>query len=384
MGRLLRITIAVFSLSICIAAHAQNSDDCEILLSQATDEVNAGHFSGIDSLLMPCLKGGFTREQRQRAYLLLTQVHLLLDEPENAEASYLEVLRANPEFVTDPARDPIDVVYFSRKFTATPTFSLFGRVGVNTTFVNVLRPQYISGEPVETRYIPLPGWTVAAGGNWNVNDRISLGAEFQYAFTAYRKEQHMQWNTSDTELQDRMSWFNVPVTAIYNFSTGKFVPYAYAGPAISYLVSGRANPTLSDRSSGDSESVTPSESPIVNYAYKRKSWNWSFVVGGGLRYKWGLHYLFGDVRYSLGMKNVYDYSGVVHDNTKATPGDNTGSGYQASGEPTMRYGNSDDFFKVNHLYVTVGYLHQLYNPRELRKARTQSVLRKILRGKNGE
>lgn len=377
MGRQLLI-ILMFSLPWCLACFAQKSDDCEIILNHATEEVNAGHFHGIDSLMSDCLKGGFSREQRQRAYLLLTQVYLLLDEGERAEAAYLEVLRANPEFLTDPSRDPIDVVYLSKKFTSTPVFSLFGRVGGNTTFVNVLHPVSISGEPVDTRYVLLPGWTAAFGVNWNINDTWSVGSELQYAHTAYRKEQYGQWTTAETTLQDRLGWFNVPVTMNYNFNTGRIVPYVYAGPSVNYLFSSKANPSRNDKPSAGSETVTPSESPIIDYRYKRKSWNWSVVVGGGVRYKLGLHYLLADVRYTMGMKNVYDYRGVVNDYSR------TGNALVSSGEPAFRYANSDDFFKLNHLYFTIGYMHQLYNPRKLKTARTGSVLRNILRGKHGK
>lgn len=380
MGGRILILISLLSLPLCMVCHAQKrSDDCEIILTRATDEVNAGHFYGIDSLMADCLKGGFSREQRQRAYLLLTQVYLLLDEGEKAEAAYLEVLRANPEFVTDPSRDPIDVVYLSKKFTSTPIFSLVGRLGGNTTFVNVLRSVSISGEPLDTQYILLPGWTVAFGANWNINDKFSIGSELQYAHTAYRKEQRELWEgASDNVLQERIGWFNLPVMANYNFSIGKIVPYVYAGPSINYLFSSKANPTLNDRPSAESESVTPSESPIVDFDYKRTDWNWSAVVGGGVRYKWRLHYLFADLRYTLGMKNVLDYRGVVYDNSLS------GDALVSSGETVFRYGNSDDFFKLNHLYFTIGYMHQLYNPRKLKTARTGSVLRNILRGKNGK
>lgn len=378
MVRRLLTLIFMFLLFSCMVSYAQKSDDCEIILNRATEEVNAGHFYGIDSLMADCLKGGFSREQRQRAYLLLTQIYLLLDEGEKAETAYLEVLRANPEFVTDPSRDPIDVVYLSKKFTATPVFSLFGRVGGNTTFVNVLRSMSITGEPVDTQYILLPGWTATFGANWNITDTWSLGAELQYAHTAYRKEQYGQWSTSEAILQDRLGWFNLPVTINYNFNTGRIIPYAYAGLSINYLFNSKANPTLNDKPSTESESVTPSESPIVKYDYKRRSWNWSVVVGGGVRYKLGLHYLLADVRYTMGMKNVYDYGGAVHDYTL------TGNALVSSGEQVFRYANSDDFFKLNQLYFTIGYMHQLYNPRKLKTARTGSVLRNILRWKNGK
>jgi hypothetical protein len=89
-------------------------------------------------MLKPCIDKGFSREQRQRAYLLLTQTYLLLDDPISAEDSYLKVLKANPEYTTDAARDPIEVVYLSKKFTAAPIFSLFAKLGPNVSIARVI------------------------------------------------------------------------------------------------------------------------------------------------------------------------------------------------------------------------------------------------------
>src|SRR3954470_14125817 len=103
-------------LSLCALQSVAQSDDCEITISRALDEFNAGHFYIIPSVLEPCLNQ-FTTEQRQRAYLLLTQTYLLLDDPIGAKQSYLSVLKANPEFLTDTAVHSIDVIYLSKRFT---------------------------------------------------------------------------------------------------------------------------------------------------------------------------------------------------------------------------------------------------------------------------
>src|SRR5688500_4696541 len=76
---------------------------CEEQLNAATAEYDAGRFYSIPSMLKPCLDKGFTREQRQRAYLLLAQTYLVLEDPIGADNSYLELLRANPEFLPDTA-----------------------------------------------------------------------------------------------------------------------------------------------------------------------------------------------------------------------------------------------------------------------------------------
>src|SRR5687768_13417769 len=120
--------VVIFLLCICGFSGAAQTDDCELTMTRAVDEFNAGHFYVIPSVLSPCLDK-FSAEQRQRAYLLLTQTYLLLDDPIGAKQSYLGVLKANPEFVADTALHPIDVIYLSKKFTATSVFSWFAKAG---------------------------------------------------------------------------------------------------------------------------------------------------------------------------------------------------------------------------------------------------------------
>src|ERR1051325_7143028 len=106
---------------------------CEQTLNQATAEFDAGRFYSLPSILKPCLDKGFSKEQKVRAYLLLTQSYLILNDPIAAENSYLQLLVADPEYVANPVRDPVDVYYLSKKFTTTPVFtpSFFG--GANIT-----------------------------------------------------------------------------------------------------------------------------------------------------------------------------------------------------------------------------------------------------------
>src|SRR5688572_20961335 len=96
----------VGSLILTCVSHVifAQGNTCEEQLNAATAEFEAGRFYGISAMLKPCIDNGFTREQRKRAYLLLTQTYILLDDPIGADNSYLEVLRADPEFLADTAR----------------------------------------------------------------------------------------------------------------------------------------------------------------------------------------------------------------------------------------------------------------------------------------
>lgn len=366
------LVLLVVCYSLCYA----QVDDCEVTLNHATDEYNAGHFYGIDSLLTGCMNHGFSREQRQRAYLLLSHVYLLIDNPTMAEESYLNLLRANPEFQTDASRDPIEVVYLSKKFTSAPIFSIYGKIGGNTSFANSIYEPSITGEALDVKYTLRPGWNAAIGGEFHFTEAISAGAEFEYAFTSYSSTQSKLWETSQAEIIDRQHWVRLPIYGKYIHLGKKISPYAYAGFSLNFLVTDRANPSLFNRSAIDSETVTPSESPILNYGFNREFFSKSIIGGGGLQYKWGLAYLFGDVRYSYGLDNLLTYE-FKDDNE--TPGHS-----EYTFAPLFNQASQDNFFRLNNLYVTVGYRHPLYNPRKLKKAKTKSVLRDIEKQRNAE
>jgi hypothetical protein len=95
----------------------------------------------------------------------------------------------------------------------------------------------------------------------------------------------------------------------------------------------------------------------------RNKVNYSFFVGGGVRYKRGLDYVFADVRYGFGLSNI-----VV---PTSTYGQQT---------PAIEFGHVDDLFRIDNLALSIGYVRPLYKPRKLKKAKTRSVLKLINRG----
>ncbi len=355
--------------------------DCELILNQASDEFNAGHFYGISSILAPCMNK-FTREQRQRANLLLTQTYLLLDNPEEAENSYLKLLQANPEFAVDESRDPIDVVYLSKKFTADPIFSIQAKIGMNTAPVQVIQHVYITGSQAKTKYKLQPGWQVGVGGEWHIRNEISLNAEAIYMAAGFKanKTAFSDVNSEDfLEIIDRQNWLIVPISVKYSVAQGKYRPYGYTGVSFDLLFSDKAQITTNNRSfQGNATIETIAESPTIDFSYRRNKVNRSFFVGGGLKVKFKLDYVFVDLRYSLGLTNLLkseaqylNYSGNID------PTNNTSSELQDSGDPAYRYWYTDDNFRIDNLAISVGYIKPLYKPRKLKKARTNSLFRKI-------
>ncbi len=376
MGRLYRI---FFLLSVLLPQLAWSQQtDCEETITRATEEFNNGHFYSIPAILNECLKS-FSREQKQRAYLLLTQTYLLLDDPIGAEKSYLEILRANPEFVADPQLHAIDIVYLSKRYTATPRFSLFMSGGSNVSPVRVIL-DLDAMEDKKERYTFRPGYHFGAGGEYSYDDHLRVRLELNYLHTTYKSEALNYFQYDKKTFIDRQTWINVPLYLCYGDNVGQYRPYVYAGYSVSTLLGDNASITLArvtqNTSQGEDQTFVV-ESPDFDFKARRNQFNQSVVFGGGIKYKVGLDFVFADVRYSAGLKNIVNPNNGFGDYKY----DQASGEFIESSSPVTEYAHRDDYFRLDNLCLTFGYVHPLYNPRELKRARTKGILRKMKRSK---
>ena len=365
-------TISAIIMVTTFLGKVSAQDACEFTLVQAIDEFNAGHLYGIPSMLKDCLDKNQNREWRQRAYLLLSETYLLLEDPMAAEQSYLNVLWANPEYVTDENRDPIDLVYLSKKFTATPIFELHGSAGPNISPVRVIHDVRIGGESTtQEKYRLRIGWHVGLGLDYNYNDYLSAALGVGFLQTSYKQSTtHLFGQDKDMiEFIDHQSWLNIPLTVKFCEPIGKLRRYVYAGYSFNYLLGDNADVEVNNR---DLKSQEPREfssfpTPISNISMlqNRSRINGGLLLGGGLKYKYGLDYFYVDARYSFGLKNIADPAKRYNSLVDGLP-----------------FPYIDDDFRIDNLAISFGYIHPLYKPRKLKKARTRSVLRKIERRDN--
>lgn len=374
--RLLRS--ASFAVCLCwmivgssVKSVAQDKCDPEVTLTLATEEFNAGHFYGLPAILQPCLeKKAFTNEQLVRAYQLLTQTYLILEDPAAAEESYLNLLKANPEYVSNPDRDPIDVVYLSKKFTATPIFSWFVNVGGNVTVPRVIRTN-VSHEGSEQHYYLRPRWNLGGGICWNYNDRITAELGLNLVNSSFRYYEDKIYAYDNLTVKETQLAIQTPLSIKYTFVKQGLSPYGYAGISTSLLLAANQNLLLLNRTpiltgneiNGFEESREEADQKIT---FKRDLVNRSFHVGAGFRWKYKLDYLFVDVKYSFGMNNVVNEKTFVRD-----------SSVPSSDSPAFTVGYVDDYFRLDQAFISVGYIKPLYKPRKLKRARTRSVLRDV-------
>ncbi len=359
--------------SVLSATVFAQSITCEEQLNAAAAEFDAGRFYGVPFMLKPCIDKGFTTEQRQRAFLLLTQTYLLLQDPIAAEDSYLKVLKANPEYQTNPEVDPIDVVYLSKKFTASPIFSVYGRAGGNTSVARVINSIYIYESPggsPKDKYTLRPGLQFGVGVDWHAIDRFSLSAELNLVNASYRRTRIGIFGRDNLESTDQQNSLVFPMMIKYTHknnsdNSSKIKPFGYFGYSVNLLISDKLK-VISDNmdKSPDSESTETYESPSRNYTNIRNRINRSFIVGGGAKLKLGLNYWFVDLRYAFGLTNIVNKERVFET------------------EEILISGYVDDFLRLDNLSLSAGFVHPFYKPRHVKKVRTKGILRKIKKQTN--
>lgn len=362
-----KILTAVLILGCSITAFAQSSvSECEQTLTRATDEFNAGHFYGLPSILKPCIEGSFTSEQRVRAYLLLTQAYLIIDDPIAAEDSYLKLLRANPEYIATPEKDPIDVVYLSQKFTTTPIFTPHLRIGVNTSFVRTIyeiNPES-DNTTVGAKQARALGLQLGGGIDWNINDNISLCADVLFSSKSFKTNKSGIAIHDSQSALEKQRWFDIPVYLKYSDSQGKVRPYGYVGYGTNLLLRSTVSLNYTNFDSQENSVITdPADEKIT---YKRNRLNHSLVFGGGVRYKVGKDFIFADVRYMAGLSNLTNEATNYY-------GDDT---FDLSIDATRTRWISD-YFRLDNLAISVGFVKPLYDPRKIKRARTHGLFRKI-------
>lgn len=350
--------IAFFCLLISSYGVAQRVD-CEQVLIHADDEFNAGRYYGILALLNPCLDNGFSSEQKVRAYLLLTQAYLILDNPEAAEDSYLKLLKADPEYVANPARDPIDVYYLSKKFTATPIITPHVRGGFNTSLPRIIHEITVSGTEINTHSVLKIGVQAGVGLDFNLTNNISLCAEGNYASKGFKrntkKGSEKYFRGDNLSTTERQNWFDVPLYIKYADDSGKIRPFGYAGFAFNFLFSSRGN-NWEYRNESTTMGVVEITDRPENLTHKRKFLNRSLVFGGGAKYKVGKNFLYADARYMLGLSNLTKEDNIYYDeNGNFDPA-------------VVKFAEVSDFFRLDNFSISIGFIRPLYNPRKKAKS----------------
>lgn len=354
-------------------ANNQPKTDCEASLAIATGEFNAGRFFSLPSILSGCLQNGFTKEQKVRAYILLCQVYLINDNPQEAEASYLNLLSADPEYIANEALDPIDVVYLSKKFTTRPVLTPHVRIGSNVSLSSLIHRNIPLGETAGLQFSKTPtvGFQIGGGLDWNLSDRISLSGDLTLSRRGFSQTVRNVFDDDEGTAIPKITWLDVPLYIKYQDTKGLWRPYAYMGYSVHLRIASKAEllfVNVDPDPDGGQSTEKPTESPDVVFTEKQNLLNRSLVLGGGIKYKLGKNYIFADLRVMIGHSNLTNET-RIYTNRDANFDSNV-----------ALYGFANDSYRLNSVNVSVGYIFPVYNPRKKGGWQPKGWLGKVLYG----
>jgi hypothetical protein len=350
---LFRFLLAVVVVFSSISASIGQSSECENTLNQATQEFSVGHFYGIPSLLAPCLSK-LTKEQSVKAYLLLTQVYLVIDDPIAAEGSYLKLLRADPEYIATEEKDPIDLVYLSKGFTTRPIITPRVFVGLNASIARTIASVNSDPVPIVAKQSLGVGIQFGGGLDWNIDDHFSFCVDFSFNTKAFKSIRNGISVRDEQSLTESQTWLDVPLYLRYSRKFGKFDPYLYAGYSFNSLVGANGQAIFTSNSAFGSSVISEGTIPLL---YKRNKSNSALVVGLGSSYKIGKNFITIDLRYMNGLTNLTNIENNYYD----------AAGSSAVSNSITQYRLTGDIFKLDNFAISFGFRYPLYKPRKLHK-----------------
>lgn len=329
----------------------RSSAQCTRSLNEAEDEFERGRLLDIPSMLSFCLqRNSFSKEEKIRAYKLLTKVYIFSDEEEKAEEALVKLLRADPEHQLNNLFDPAELFYLYNKFRVTPIFRLALKLGVNFSGINVI-------DEFST-------YTISSG-NREYESRLGINAEFSIerhlakglevagAFQFSSSQFTVQESFVNTDLSftvnETQTWIKIPVFARYNFfyqSKKDLLPYVTGGFSTNLLFA--AEFVDSERRGGTQRSINGFNLLQDN---ERNRLNFSLFAGGGVKIRTNkVHFFTLEARYEVSLLNY------VNSESRFT---NSSSTFGLSYVP--------DNLSLNFLSFSLGYTHSIYNPKKKRK-----------------
>lgn len=352
---------------------AQNWDD-------AQSEFKEGHLYSIPSLLQDCIEGG-TKQEKIDAYRMLTITYLYIDDPYGAQNSFLGLLKLDPEYRIKPS-DPVELEYLSKEFITTPILSWRVRGGINYSLISVINKNGSGNTNLDTeRYKGLIGGSIIGSLDVHFNKIISLGIEADASINKFNYNNKLFddeiGNQNAKDLQTFTEWgynISLPVYLRLTYPGVTYYPYVYGGYSPNYNVytTSTASYNVINKINGNEN---PIEERVLDISPLRNRVSHSIVVGAGLKRRIKYQYVFVDLRYKIGLKNLLnsDNQYVFLDDPDK---------YKDVNEYSGNYKQIDSQFRESDFSLTVGYVWPQYKPRRRREVTFGSMLKGMFNKKN--
>jgi hypothetical protein len=356
------------------SSHSQSSENegCVIVLKDAEKSYEQGKLEKIPSILEACIASGFNREEKIKAYRLLTLTYLFDDNKEMAEKSIENMLKLDPEHLINASIDPIEFIHLYNEYRTEPIFTYGINGGVNISSVRLIEQYSLDNDNLNTAgssntYFNQSGLQGGLQGGLMLikNMHLNIGVTFKTTKIRFTQDYFLNSfdNAADTlssfgnlESIENHSWLRLPLNFTYDIKiTPKVYTYIGIGGYVGLLVSAKSTLT---RAYSASSSVAPVTGPPEDIKSRRNFWNYGLTGGLGFKYRIPRGNIFLDVRYNYGLKNL-----------------NIGDQYKSDKEMPVnqnllyKYYSVDDNIIMNDLAFTIGYSRFFYNPKKKEKSK---------------
>ncbi len=344
--------VFLFLFTIC---HIENTkaQNCTQTLRNAQRAYDEGRIAEIPNILNVCLQKGFSRDEKIKAYRLLTLSYLYQYEGISAEKTMLEFLKVVPDYKLT-AEDPAPFAKLYKQFRTWPIFLVGFKLGANFA-----QPQAMKGftafENNFSKYSSALGFTFAINGEIFINNKMSLNTGLNFII-----------NRSKYSLSGLDSSFNksygteneifiaIPLALSYNFyNKGDFSFFAKAGVATNYLLGASIKiiPVNNIKDVNNQPITFTPPQGIINVNTQRHKLNFSVITGAGVKYKLGRNLLIFDASYWVGISDI-----------SKDPWDG-----EHNGANVIKFGYVSDSFRMNNMMFTLGFFVPIYKPKLLKK-----------------
>lgn len=330
--------------------YSYGQDVCSKNLEEAHSRFDEGKFYNVESLISDCLKSGFNRRERIDALELLALTKLYLDEMDQADSVYLDLLRQDPERKVNEQVDPPDLIFLHNHFKTKPVFywSVIG--GINFTSPTIIYnysvfDQTRTNEQSKARL----GFEGGLSIEFNVYKDLYVGGAIlfrrkNFLYTDETKlfsaEPKGGYNISHIEANNYIS---LPIILKYVAGQQKIKPYFYGGINLDLLMYAslgdlvKMSPVGEDIIEITSQDITSFRNPV----------NLSAVVGIGCMIKSnGLSLIALDLKIEPGLTNI----------TKES------RRYTNQGN-MIETGYINDAMRLNSISFSLRFVRPFYNPK---------------------
>lgn len=356
------IIVSLIAGTIC-TAQAQSA--CSQKLSEAEDLYEAGRLYEVTKVLKgECLeasKGGFTKEEKTKAYRLLALVYLFMDNEPDAEEAVINLLSVDKEHPLDE-NDPAELQLMMEKYRSKPIFRAGLYLGGNVSSAreitefgsfNTNNNGFDDGGQINQDYSRAEGFGLHIGMTieYEVIENLEIVLRTEYSQQAYRTMYNnisnldsASFNAFNVDIDEEQSWLKIPLALKYVYPIGEtgLAPYLLGGASYDYL--------LETKITGEREgttSISITDLNIYDLNMRNKS-NFSYFGGLGLRIESKrTDFFFIEAKYNVGVRNIVN-------------GDNR----YASDKLSFDLAHTDADKSINNLAFTLGYLHSFYNPKK--------------------